>query len=254
MIQSLRFEYKGISYACHPQEPLDISLPINQGDDNVNCYFAETVKYETIRQGDFVGSVAEGGPCNYQKVTITPHGNGTHTECYGHVSSDPRATLFNCLNKYLFFAQLISLQAQKIDNQSVITFQDFLKKVNTSRLPEALIIRTLPNDSTKKRKKYSGTNPTFLDPEIGHFLASNHVEHLLVDLPSVDPEVDGGLMKTHKNFWQFPHQIRWNATISELVYIDNHIEDDFYLLNLQVTSLQTDASPSKPILYALISE
>lgn len=254
MIQSLRFEYHGISYIFDITKPLDISLEIKNGEDNVNCYDADPVDFETIRQGDFIGSVAEGGPCNYQKITITPHGNGTHTECYGHVSADPKATLNQSLKKYIFFAQLISLPYQSTDNQKLITLNSLKSRLKSNIIPEALIIRTIPNDPGKKNKKYSGTHPPYLEPAIGIYLADLGIEHLLVDLPSVDPEVDGGQMLMHKKFWRYPEHIRSQATISELIYINDHIQDGYYVLNLQITSLETDASPSKPVLYALKPE
>ena len=254
MIQSIRFEYNGVNYTFDISKPIDISLEIKNGDDNVNCYYADSVSIETIRQGDFIGSVAEGGAVNHQKITLTPHGNGTHTECYGHVSPDPEATLNQTLKRYIFFAQLVSLPTENIDNQNIVTLNSLKSKLSTDIVPEALIIRTIPNDSEKKTRKYSGTNPPFLAPEIGSYLADLGIEHLLVDLPSVDPEVDSGLLQTHKNFWRYPDHTRYQATISELIYINNYIQDGFYVLNLQVISLESDASPSKPILYALKPE
>ena len=254
MIQSLRFEYNNVNYTFDISKPLDISLEIKNGDDNVNCYYADPVSIETIRQGDFIGSVAEGGPVNHQKIILSPHGNGTHTECYGHVSPAPEATLNQTLKKFIFFAQLVSLPTETINNQALITLNSLKSQLNNDLIPEALIIRTIPNNSEKKTRKYSGTNPPYLAPEIGSYLADLGIAHLLVDLPSVDPEVDGGLLKAHKSFWRYPNHTRHHATISELIYINNHIQDGFYVLNLQVISLESDASPSKPILYALKPE
>ena len=72
---------------------------------------------------------------------------------------------------------------------------------------------------------------------------------MVIDLPSVDREEDGGALEAHHAFWNYPQNPRMDATITEMAYIPNHIVDDIYLLNLQVASLQTDASPSKPVLY-----
>ena len=77
------------------------------------------------------------------------------------------------------------------------------------------------------------------------------VKHLLIDLPSVDREEDGGQLLAHKAFWQYPENIRANATISELIYVNNVIKDGLYLLNIQITALELDASLSKPVLYKL---
>ena len=69
------------NYWADLQQPVDISLPLKEGAENPNCYWAEPVKFETIVADNFIGSVQRGGPVNYQKLTLTPHGNGTHTEC-----------------------------------------------------------------------------------------------------------------------------------------------------------------------------
>jgi hypothetical protein len=76
---------------------------------------------------------------------------------------------------------------------------------------------------------------------------------LLLDLPSVDPESDNGLMLAHKAFWNYPENPRFDATISEMIYAPAEISDGLYLLNLQIAAIESDASPSKPVLYKLIS-
>jgi arylformamidase len=249
MLSSMFFRYRDEAYEFDTQEPIDISLPIQAGANNPNCYYAEAPQFETIRAGSFVGSVAEGGSVNYQKISLTPHGNGTHTECYGHIADEPQATIYNCLQKFLFFAELITVPAQKVENDEVILLKSIKEKLQTQ--PEALIIRTLPNAINKKNQQYSNTNPIYLESEIGKYLADLNIQHLLVDLPSVDKEIDGGKLNNHRGFWQYPHKTRENCTISELIYVDNSLKDGLYLLDLQIISLMTDASPSKPILYKL---
>jgi len=58
----------------------------------------------------------------------------------------------------------------------------------------------------------------------------------------------------HRAFWQFPDAIRDTATITELVYVPDSIADGLYLLNIQIASFELDASPSKPVLYRLVSD
>jgi len=119
---------------------------------------------------------------------------------------------------------------------------------------QALIIRTLPNDLSKKNMQYSGTNPTYLHWEATQYLVDAGIEHLLIDLPSVDREEDGGELLSHKAFWQYPDTVKKNrekCTISELIFVKKGIKDGFYLLNIQIASFELDVSPSKPILYKL---
>lgn len=230
----------------------DLSIPLQNGSLNPNCYRAEPPKFEIIRSDSFIGSVALGGPCNYQKITLTPHGNGTHTECYGHIT-DEMATI-NALHKHFFsLAQLISLEPKEYQNDKVI-FWEQIEPLLFTHLPiKALIIRTLPNDKSKKTRCYTQTNPPYLDSIVGKKLFEQDILHLLVDLPSVDKESDGGKLATHRAFWGYPNQTRKNATITELIFVDNAIPDGVYLLNLQIISLESDASPSKPLIFPLLS-
>jgi kynurenine formamidase len=249
----LSFTVKGVSYTFDSAKPLNIALPLKNAEDNPNCYYANPVVFEIIRMGDFTGSTAEGGPVNHKQITLAPHGNGTHTECYGHISSESTASINLCLQEYLFLAQLISIYPAKKEEDHVISLSDVVGQLNGNS-PEALIIRTLPNDHSKMTRQYSGTNPPYLEPELCTYLATIGVKHLLVDLPSVDKEVDEGLLLAHKNFWHYPFPIRKDCTITELVYISNYITDGVYFLNLQILNIDLDASPSQPILFKLISE
>ncbi|TGE21292.1 cyclase family protein [Hymenobacter aquaticus] len=247
------YPHLGQTYSFDPAQPLDISLPLAPGPDQVNCFWAEPVQFDTIRVGSFVGSVALGGSTNYQRVHLTPHGNGTHTECYGHISPDPAATLNRCLRRFLFVAQLVSVAPRPQPNGDLVVLLADVQPLLEAAVarPEALVLRTLPNDETKRSRQYSGTNPTYLEPALAQYLVARNVQHLLLDLPSVDREEDNGELLAHHAFWQYPAQIRTHCTITELIFVPSTVSDGLYLLNLQVTSLELDASPSKPVLYRL---
>ena len=118
-------------------------------------------------------------------------------------------------------------------------------------MPEALVLRTLPNDAAKRQRHYSGTNPTYIEPALAEWLVEYNVQHFLLDLPSVDREEDAGQLLAHHAFWQYPAQPRREATITELIFVPDEVPDGLYLLNIQITSLELDASPSKPVLYQL---
>lgn len=246
----VRLTFGGKDFKADFGSPLDISLPIHNGNKNPNCYWADPVCFETISTHSFTGSVREGGSVNYQKLIITPHGNGTHTECYGHISSDPDATVNNNLKNFHFVAELITVFPEKMKGDDVILLKNIQSKIRYSNT-EAIIVRTLPNEKSKTTRQYSGTNPPYFDEAATTYLMERGIHHILTDLPSIDREVDGGRLLAHKAFWQFPQNIRHHATITELVFVPDSIPDGLYLLNLQITSLEMDASPSKPVLYKL---
>jgi hypothetical protein len=100
--------------------------------------------------------------------------------------------------------------------------------------------------------QYSDTNPPYLTEDAMRHIASLGIQHLLIDLPSVDKEKDGGKVACHHIFWNYPTNPQTSRTITELIYVPNTVLDGAYLLNLQIASLENDASPSKPVLFNIV--
>lgn len=245
------FIYKNKKYSIDLSKPLDISIPLQSGKISPNCFFAPLYSSKPVRAGDFIGSTQEGGPVNFFDIQINPHGNGTHTECVGHISKEPYL-LRDCMVKYHFMSYLISIYPTMMDNgDRIITLRSMQMLLEEQELPEAVVIRTLPNDQSKMTRNYSGNNPVYMDPEAVELLNSKGVEHILIDLPSVDREEDGGKLLAHKTFWNYPQQALKQKTITELIFVDDSIEDGNYFLNIMVGNYDIDVSPSRPILYAI---
>ncbi len=244
-------EFKGVTYQVDLSRPLDISIPLRAGVENVNAWYCEPVRIEPVVMGDWVGEVKRGGGVNFRNVFLNPHGNGTHTECVGHISKEDYS-LNQCLREFFFFAELISVQPEEKDADRVITRAQ-LEQLCKHDNAQALVIRTIPNDTQKNNRHYSNTNPPYLEHEAAVWMVERGIKHLLIDLPSVDREKDEGKLLAHHAFWKYPDQTRTDATITELIYVDDNISDGLYFLNLQITSLENDASPSKPILYEVQS-
>lgn len=239
-------------YSIDPSAGLDISMPLHPGTDTANCFFAPYVEFNPVRMGDFVGSIREGGIVNFFNIKVNPHGNGTHTECVGHITKEVY-TINQCLKEFLHLAQLVSIYPTKLDNGDRVIMKHQVEELYErleGETPRAFVIRTLPNDALKLRVHYSGTNPPYLHHEAAAFLAEQGVEHLLLDLPSVDREEDGAMFLAHKAFWQYPGSPRTHCTITELIYAAPSIPDGHYLLTHQIASFELDASPSKPMLYS----
>ncbi len=231
-------------------KPVDVSIPLRAGSKNVNAWYVDPVKIEAVRTEQFVGSVAEGGSVNFRNIQFNPHGNGTHTECVGHISK-AEYSINQCLKSFLFYSQVLSIKPSVQNNgDQIICGEDLEGKL----LPniEALLIRTLPNPLTKMEMQYSNTNPPYLDEDFIKQIIDHGVKHLLIDLPSVDRELDDGVLAAHHLFWDYPADPKFDRTITEMIYIPDEIKDGNYLLNLQIASFENDASPSKPVLYPII--
>lgn len=231
----------------------DISLPLENNANNPIAWYVDPPKFEPVRANGFLGSVAEGGAVNFRNIYFNPHGHGTHTECLGHITEEVYSV--NGLIQNAFYeAFVISVSPEKIWNESyqeedlIISSAQILEKLGENRV-EALVLRTLPNVSEKRHKNYSACNAPYLNLDIIPLLEARGVKHLLLDLPSVDRENDGGKLAFHHAFWQVPENPQFDKTITELIYVSDSIPDGFYLLNLQTAPFVNDATPSRPVLF-----
>ncbi|MCB0635098.1 MAG: cyclase family protein [Lewinella sp.] len=243
-------QIQGQPYRVDWTKPHDISIALRFNEPGPNCFYAPLPEASPVVAGDFIGSTAAGGPVNFLNLRLNPHGNGTHTECVGHIALEPYR-LPECLRRFHFSARLISLYPQRQEDGDRVITREQLMEVLLPGETEAVVIRTLPNDDHKLTTNYSGANPPYLTTEAATLLADYGIDHLLIDLPSIDREEDGGAVAAHHAFWRYPRQTRTQCTITELIYVPESIPDGLYLLNLQTASLMVDVSPSKPVLYAL---
>ncbi len=250
----IAFTWEGSAYRFALDHPLDISIPLESGARQPNAFHAPPYEYSPVKTGDFTGLVSAGSPVNFLNLHINPHGNGTHTEGIGHITPEI-FPVRECLPRFHFLALLLSVEPSALSNgdrvigpEPLQAFADELEKY----CPEAVIVRTLPNPLEKKTRNYSDSNPPYFLPEATAWLCGLGVLHLLTDLPSVDREQDGGRLAAHKAFWLYPDSPRKHSTITEMVFVPDEVADGFYLLNLQILNLDTDASPSRPVLFPTV--
>ncbi len=244
-----KIEYKNQVFEIDLSKPIDISIPLRASVDNVSAWYVKPPEFRPVMENGFVGDVNLGGAVNFRNIFFNPHGHGTHTECVGHISKE-NYTINQCLKQYTFYAKLVTIAPEKINEDFVITLEQ-VKQIWKQGDAEAIIIRTLPNSSEKLSKQYSNTNPAYINPGAMQYLIDAGVEHLLIDTPSVDREEDGGELASHHIFWQYPENTQSQRTITELIYVDDKVKDGFYFLQIQIASFENDASPSKPILYQI---
>ncbi|MBS1651770.1 MAG: cyclase family protein [Bacteroidetes bacterium] len=241
--------HAGKDYKVDFFNPIDISIPLSNEKSAVSAWYVEPMKIESVVTGNWIGDVNKGGSVNFRNITFNPHGNGTHTECVGHISKE-NFTINSSLKRFMFVAELITILPQEIENGDFIISASALGEALSNIINcEALIIRTLGNSSAKKHMQYSNTNWPYFTKEAIEFLNSKNIQHLLFDLPSVDKEVDGGKLEAHHAFWEYPHNTQLHKTITEMIYVPNEVDDGTYILNIQIAAFENDASPSKPIIY-----
>jgi kynurenine formamidase len=255
----IAFFDNGMGWFADLANPIDISIPVRFSGARLKTFGAPPAAAAPYKAGGFTGSVAQGGSCNCDMLTLAPHLHGTHTECIGHIS-EKTFPVTDVIRDSLMVARLVTVAPESAaacgescgpamrPEDAVIT-----RRSLEGRIPEgcaALVIRTLPNEDAKRARDYgaAGGWPYFTQEAMRH-IAGLDVKHLLVDTPSVDRDEDAGILAAHRIFWEDN-----TRTITELVFVPNYIEDGAFLLNLQVGAVASDAAPSRPLLFRLEEE
>jgi len=251
--------------------PFDLSVELDFQGPQARHFGAPPAASQPYSVPGFPGSVARGASCNCESITLIPHCNGTHTEGAGHLTREPLHAQ-RIVPRGLLPALLVSLDpapaAQTAESSdpvprvgdSVVT-RDALQAAWPMELPfqpRALVIRTLPNEPAKRTRDYTDITPPYLTREAAQYLVERGIEHLVVDLPSIDRAHDDGRLTAHRVFFglrpaetALDHAARSACTVTELAYIPDEAVDGPYLLEVQVPAINGDAVPSRPLLYAV---
>ena len=242
---SIPVTWKGKTFHANLDEGIFIGIVLDHMHAQPNAWAAPLYEASPHKVGDWTGDTRTGASVNFYDIRLNPHGNGTHTECVGHIAIE-RYSVNKTLKDGFWLVQLISVYPnQKESGDRIIDQLDWEEGI------EGIVLRTMPNHPDKMVRQYTNTNPPYLHKEIAARMAQMNIRHLLLDLPSVDREQDNGLLAAHHAFWQYPEQPRLDATITEMIYVDNVVPDGLYLLQIQMPAIELDASPSRPFLYPL---
>lgn len=267
----LKFEINRRDYVIDTSFPEFISIPLLFNDEQPNTYNVSKATAKAFETGDFIGDTRRGGGCNFEEYRLVPHCNGTHTECIGHISLE-RISVNNILKDSFIASTLISVKPEnafdtcdtyipeKCEDDFLITrilLSEKLENADKDFL-NGLIIRTLPNDTEKLSRKYIDYLPPFFSVDAMEYLVKLGVNHLLIDIPSVDRTFDDGKLTTHHIFWGVTpessnvdinnHSVK---TITEMIFVPDKITDGKYLVNIQIPDFRADAAPSRVALYKL---
>ena len=224
----------------------DLSIPVEFG--RPRAWYIEGPRREAVRMGDWVGDVAQGGSVNFFDVHFNPHAHGTHTESLGHVVREPVHAV------QLGISPWMRARVVRIPVERLLTLNQLKASAAAATDYDALILAT--QDGDLSQRDWRRTDPPAVEPAALAWLADRGIRHLLIDLPSVDPEEDGGALAAHRAFWGLPlgardlRQARYpEASITELIQVPTDCADGCYRLNLSLAPMHGDAVPSRPILF-----
>jgi hypothetical protein len=271
-MRTVTLSLPGIDVTADLDSAFDLAIPLRFDGAQPSAFGAPPATAEPLRAGAFVGDVTHGGSCNCVVHRLVPHCNGTHTECVGHLTRQP-LHVHEAWRGGLEPALLLSIEtprAAECPESSDPPPQPADRLVTAAALDaawrraawpdvpvRALAIRTRPNDASKVTRRYVAESPPpYLTREAAEWLVAHGIEHVLLDLPSMDRLDDGGRLTAHRVFWGLPPGStdaaaagRPQATVTELVFAAEAVPDGCYLLDLQLPAFAADAAPSRPILY-----
>lgn len=247
----------------------DLSIPIHFDERGVRHFGAPRPRSEPLQIGGFSGSVVSGASCNCRTITLTPHCHGTHLESAGHLTREP-LDAWRLAPLEPVPARLVTVTpefAQEVQDElvpdaarddrivSAAALKAALDEIRDDRATRALVIRTLPNESTKRTRDYTDIIAPYLSLSAVREIVSAGVEHLVLDLPSLDRTHDEGHLAGHRAFFGMPQigtsladATRPHCTITELAFVPDEARDGAYLLQLQTVALAGDAVPVRPLL------
>lgn len=257
-------------------QPFDLSVELDFQGPQVRHFGAPRASAQPFSVPGFSGAVVRGASCNCESITLIPHCNGTHTECAGHLTREPLHA-HRIVPRKLLPALLLSVRPVTPGQTSessdpaphpgdpLVTrsaLQAGWPATRATELPfapRALVIRTLPNEPAKLTRDYTDVTPPYLTREAAQYLVERDIEHLIVDLPSIDRAHDEGRLTAHRLFFGLPpgesalsRAARPQCTITELAYVADEAADGPCLVQLQVPAINGDAVPSRPLLYRLV--
>ena len=246
----------GVDWEIALDRPTSLAIETSFAGEGLGAFGAPHASSLPLLTPGFSGSVASGASCNCRTITLTPHCNATHTECAGHLTSQALDAV-RVVPIGLLPAVLLTVRPAE---DLIITprlLETAWPRTRSSTAPLAAVIRTLPNDVAKRRRDYTGGTAPYLSAEAARLLVERGIEHLIVDLPSVDRMTDAGRLAAHRVFFGLPPgatdlalAARAHCTITELAYVPDSVRDGEYLLEIQIPALSGDAVPSRPLLYA----
>ncbi len=260
------------TYELDSKEFTDLSIPMFFDGAQPNLYGVAKASARAYEDGEFVGDTRRGGSCNFETYTLNPHCNGTHTECVGHIVNQ-RIAIAQVVTDILIPTTLITVEpeiaihtADRYDpsfgeDDLVISAKSLFYQLQHGdrAFLEAVMIRTTPNETSKKQRDYTAWPAPFFTHDAIKYLLDIGVRHLITDTPSIDRMRDEGRLSSHHIFWGVPQgfhecdaKIHSNNTVTEMVYIPDEIRDGNYFTTIQIPPFVADAAPSRILIHPIV--
>jgi kynurenine formamidase len=262
-----------------PRLPIDLGAPVSLAravrfDGGGPRHFgAPAARARPYTAPGFTGEVRRGASCNCATIELTPHCNGTHTESVAHLVDEP-LDVCDLAPLGLMPALVVSLDPQAAsatDEDSDPPPQPGDRLLTRAALraawpallpfaPRALVLRARRGADAGVDDD-PGNDPAgapYLSRQLVADLVDRGIEHLVVELPSIDRAHDEGRLCGHRLFFGLPpgstrlaEATRRGCTVTEYASIPAALADGPCALQLTLPRLAGDAVPSRPLAFRL---
>lgn len=244
------------------QQATSLALPAKSNGNTTAAYGLMPLRITPSQAGSWIGRRSEGSSVNCDDAQLCIHSGGTHTECAAHIS-DQSFGIADIAPLRLLRCVLLDVAPESTPAGFAVlrgslqrAWEHVLSEPSKRPAPQAIIVRSR-RPSEVPHRNWSGSQPPYFSPEAMEFLVEQGIEHLVTDLPSLDPEVDGGALRAHRAFFGLAplHTARIHAaTVTELAWIPESLRPGVGLLRLDVMAWNSDAAPSRPIFYPILGK
>ena len=183
---------------------------------SVNAFHLPRIRSRTLEsEGQFIGDVKRGGSCNVDLLSYVPHGL-THIETSAHIlspDSNPPTIKDIPPGHLCGIVYLIDLTRLGTEPGGQIPGKEIEIKLRQNTIPISMLALKTRASLLPFDYDFSGKDFLSLSPEAakeihdytfsgsGSFSLQQRINCLLLDLPSIDAEADGGKLQAHRNFF-----------------------------------------------------
>jgi kynurenine formamidase len=213
-----------------------------------------------VYKDKFIGNVGEGGACNVDILNYVPHGL-THIETSAHIlMQDENAVTIKDIPVQNLSGLVYLLDITDIDAEAgrSVRWQDVEAKLKKITLPIRMLALKTQASLQPRDTDFSGKDFLYLSPETAEKLHDfkPRINCLLLDLPSIDRESDGGKLAAHRHFFGLPQKgCRWEdkekRTLVELAWFSD-LQEGYYYAFITPQRFQTNAVSTGIVFHPLL--
>lgn len=248
---------------------LDASLPILPDGATPRAFGLPAATEAPVPiGGGRVLRVRAGASVNCDGLHLHPHGDGSHLECAAHIlaEDDPRAAAAKATlaaASPLWCGLLVDVRAVPLGesgetyagthapDDAVISAAALAPALTAARARgpglryDALILR-VQAAPVEDDVDFSGRNPPYPTDQAATLLAAEDARLLVLDLPSLDREDDGGTTPNHRAWWGLGpgRSARLDRLVFELARLPAGLDPGPVAVHLGAAPLRSDAVPA----------